>query len=57
MHAYKFCYQVESGINWTIFGVDNSLPVHFDNRRKRYLILGEGSTDGLDGTTITAEAK
>ena len=29
--------------------------VHVDNNKKDFLILGEGSTQGLDGTTLTAE--
>ena len=31
--------------------------VHVDNKGKDILILGEGPTQGLDGTTFTAEAK
>ena len=30
---------------------------HIDNRKKDILILGEGPTQGLDDTTLTAEAK
>ena len=30
--------------------------VHIDNRRKDILILGDGATQGLDDTTLTAEA-
>ena len=30
---------------------------HIDNRKKGILILGEGPTQGLDDTTLTAEAK
>ena len=33
-----------------------SASVHFDNKRKNILILGEGPTQGLDDTTLTAEA-
>ena len=43
--------------NVIIFGVDMSLPVHIDNKNKDTLILGEGSTQGLNDTTLTAEAK
>ena len=32
-----------------------SSSVHVDNKKKDILILGEGPTQGLDGTTITAE--
>ena len=34
-----------------------NLAVHIDNKGKDILILGEGSTQGLDDTTLTAEAK
>ena len=40
-----------------IFGADMSSSVHVDNRRKDILILGEGPTQGLDDTTVAAEAK
>ena len=29
--------------------------VHFDNKKKEILILAEVPTQGLDGTTLTAE--
>ena len=38
-----------------IVGADMSSSVHVDNKKKDILILGEGSTQGLDGTTLTAE--
>ena len=41
----------------TIFGVDNSSLAHTDNRKKDILVLGERPTDGLDDTTIAANAK
>ena len=34
-----------------------SSSVHVDNKNKYILVLGESPTQGLDGTTITAEAK
>ena len=34
-----------------------SSSVHVDNKRKDILILGEGPTQGLDDTALTAEAK
>ena len=40
-----------------IFGADMSSSVHVDNKVKYILILGEGSTQGLDDTTLTAEAR
>ena len=45
------------GKNVIIFGADMSSSVHVDNKRKDILILGEGPTQGLDDTTLTAEAK
>ena len=33
-----------------------SSPVDADNKEKDILILGKGPTQGLDGTTFTAEA-
>ena len=47
----------EWGKSVVIFGVDNSSYMHADNREKYILVLGEGPTDGLDDTTITAEAE
>ena len=43
--------------NVIIFGFDNSSFVHIDNRNKKILVLGERSTKGWKGATITAEAK
>ena len=34
-----------------------SVSVHIDNKGKDILILGEGTTQGLDDTRLTAEAK
>ena len=31
--------------------------VHVDNKKKHFLILGEGPTQGLDDTPLTAEKK
>ena len=42
-----------SGYNVTIFGVDMSSSVHFDNKKINISILGEGPTQGLNGTTLT----
>ena len=33
-----------------------SPPKHIDNKGKDILILGEGSKQGLDNTTLTSEA-
>ena len=42
-----------------IFGVDMSSSVHVDNNnKKKYIIIvGEGPTQGLDNTTLTADKK
>ena len=40
-----------------IFGADMSSSVHVDKEGKDFLILLEGTTQGLDDTTLTAEAK
>ena len=45
------------GRNLIIFGADLSSSVHNDNKGKDILILSEGATQGLDDTTLTAEAK
>ena len=46
-----------NGKNVIIFGVDYSSSVHIDSRNKNIVVLGEGSTKGLEDATITAEAK
>ena len=45
------------GRNVIIFGADMSSSIHVDNKNKNILILCEGPTEGLDDTTLTAEAK
>ena len=45
------------GENVIILGVDMSSSVHIDNKDKYILIPGEGPTQGLDDTTLTAESK
>ena len=45
------------GKNVIIFEVDMSSSVHIDNKKKDILILGIGPTQGLDDTTLTAEAQ
>ena len=42
--------------NVIVLGADMSSSVHVDNKGKDILILGEGLTQGLDDTTLTAEA-
>ena len=43
------------GKNAIIFEADMSSSVHCDNKNKDILILGEGPTQGLDDTALTAE--
>ena len=40
-----------------IFSVDNSSSRRTNNTKKDILVLGEGATDGLHYTTVTAEDK
>ena len=43
--------------NAIIFGVDMSLSLHLDNKKKDILILGKGSTQGLNDAVLTGEAQ
>ena len=43
------------GRNCIILGGDRSSSVYVDNKKKDILTLREGPTQGLDGTTLTAE--
>ena len=45
------------GRNCIVFGVDMSSYVHVNNKKKKVLILGEGPTQGLECTKLTAEKK
>ena len=45
------------GKNVIIFGAGMSSSVHIDNKGKYILILGERPTEGLDDTTLPAEAQ
>ena len=45
------------GKNVIIFGAYISSSVHIDNKNKYILILGEGPTQELDDTTLTAESR
>ena len=44
-------------VNAVIFGVDMSSSLHVDNKNKDILIVGQGLTEGLDNTSLTAEAE
>ena len=52
----KWSYSTGNGIgrNVTIFGVDMSPSSHIDNKKKKFLIFGKGSIQGLEHT-LTAE--
>ena len=65
-NGYGIGFNVCSQFSWSdgswdknvfIFGVDSGSSVHADNKKKNILVLGEVLTQGLDNTTITAEAK
>ena len=43
------------GRNFIIVVVDMSSSMHIDNKQKDIVILGEGLTQGLDDTTLTAK--
>ena len=47
----------EIGKNVMMFGADMSLSVHIDDKSKEFLILGEGTTQGLDDTIWKGETK
>ena len=45
------------GRNDIVFGAHVTSPVHIDIKNKDILILSEGPTQGLNDTTLTADAK
>ena len=45
------------GKNTIIFGAGMSSSLHNDHKNKDILVLGEGQTQWLDDTSLTAEAK
>ena len=51
----KFSFGNGFGRNCINFGVDMSSSAHVDNKKKDTLILGDGPTQGLDSTKLTAE--
>ena len=48
---------VPLGKNVIKFGVDMSSSAHIDNKKRDIWVLGKGRTQGLDDSTLTAEAK
>ena len=58
IHVQNFHLQMEvMEKNVIIFGAFINSSVHVNNKGKDILILGKGSIQGLDDTTLTAEAK
>ena len=57
LHSEFLLPDSSMGKNVIIFGVDMSSSVDIDNGKKYILILGKGSTQGLDDTTITAQTQ
>ena len=51
----KFSVTNGSGRDCIICGVDMSSSVHVNNKEKYILVLGEGTRQELDDTTLTAE--
>ena len=45
------------GKNVIIFRSDMSSPVQIDNKKKDISVLGQGPTQGLDDTALTAEVQ
>ena len=41
--------------NFIVFGVDNSSSSHADNRKNNFLVLGEGPTFGINGSSGSPE--
>ena len=54
MTILNFCGQAVIGVK-RFFGTDMSSSVHVNNKKKDFLVLGEGPREGLDDTTLTAE--
>ena len=52
-----FIYRWKHGKKCHFYGADVSSSVNVDNENKDILILGEGPKQGLDDTTLTADAK
>ena len=56
-HSFSLLPDGSVGRNVIIFEADMSSSVHIDNKGKDILILGDGPTQGLDGTAFTSETK
>ena len=53
--VWSFCN--DSARNVVIFGIDNSLLPHTTNRKKNFLVLGEGKTQSIIDRTGLADKK
>ena len=51
------CFCNKSAWNVAIFGFDNNSSSHVDNHYNNFLVLGEGTTDDINGSVSTAEKK
>ena len=58
MYVYNCLYQTPTGAKLLLVLVRIIfVSVHVDNKKKDILLVGEGTTQGLYDTTITAKAK
>ena len=53
--SWAFCNDFARNV--VTFGVSNSTSSHTDKRKHNFLVLGEGSTDDINGSTGAAERK
>ena len=56
MKDFSLSYRSSFGEN-RIFVADMNLSLHIDDKKRDMLILGTGSTYGLDDATLTEEKK
>ena len=55
--AGSWSFDNDTARNVIIFGVDNSSSSHADNRKHKFLVLGEGPTFGINGSFGSLENK
>ena len=54
----RYCrFNNDTARNVTLFGVDKSSSSHIDNPKNNCLVLGEGPTEGINGSAGRAEKK
>ena len=56
-NAGSWIFDNDSARNVITFSADNSSSSHFDNRRNKFLLLGEGTTFGINGSFGSPEKK